>query len=85
MRENERRGKRSQGELANYDEDLIPGKGERERRRTGWECLRHSAILIKFDKAVNEMKLLVRGVALLRNASSLVSLSTECSPEEAWA
>lgn len=60
MRENERRGKRSQGELSNYDEDLISGKGERERRRTRWKCLRHSAI--KFDKTVNETKLLVRGV-----------------------
>lgn len=62
MRETERRGKRSQGELSNYDEDLISGKGERERRRTGWKCPRHSAILTKFDKAVNETKLLVRGV-----------------------
>ena len=62
MRENRRRGKRSLGELPNYDEDLIPGKGEGERRRTGWKCLRHSAILTKLDKAVNETKLLVRGV-----------------------
>ena len=46
--------KRRQGKLSDYNKDLIPGKGARGRRKLGWKCLRHSAILIQFGKAVKE-------------------------------